>query len=221
MPPPAISWMIAPISMPPATAPAAASVAIAPPPSIRVEDLAADDAADNTGYRVACSAEALVRHCLASSVTADGTDDQLNDKRRNVHFGSPFVDDHWLMPVGKLSRNCMTTQSQIIPESSLGARKISIGVFAFEQGKGSSRQNLDVKHQRPVIDVVEIVFDPLFDFFARIGFTAPAIDLRPSGDSGPNLMAGEITIDYLFVKRIGGLGLGGMGARAYQRDLAS
>jgi hypothetical protein len=65
-----------------------------------------------------------------------------------------------------------------------------------------------------MIDVIEIMFHPLFNFFARIGFAAPAVDLCPAGNSGAHPVAREITIDHLFVKRVCGLRLGGMRARS-------
>jgi hypothetical protein len=44
--------------------------------------LATSYATNDTGNRIAQSAEALVRHSLASSVTTNGTDDELYDNRK-------------------------------------------------------------------------------------------------------------------------------------------
>ena len=71
-----------------------------------------------------------------------------------------------------------------------------------------------------MVDVFEIVFDAFLDLFAGIGFTAPAIDLRPAGNAGPHPVAGKITIDDLLVEGFRGLGLGGVRAGANQRQLA-
>jgi len=61
-----------------------------------IKKLAAAQSTNGTRNCVTQSTETLVRHCLARRVAADGTDDELDKKRSNVHFGSPFVDDHWL-----------------------------------------------------------------------------------------------------------------------------
>src|SRR5690349_14682276 len=55
------------------------------------------------------------------------------------------------------------------------------------------------------------------ELFLGVGLPAPAIDLRPAGDSRLDPMAGEIALDDLGIKPVAGLGLQGMGPRPDQR----
>src|SRR5258708_16922953 len=73
----------------------------------------------------------------------------------------------------------------------------SVGILGFQQRQWRFRQDHEVEHERPVLDVIEIVLDALLDLLGRSEFAAPAIDLRPSGDAGLDAVAGEIAVDRL------------------------
>src|SRR5690606_38088774 len=47
----------------------------------------------------------------------------------------------------------------------------------------------------PVLDVVQVEFDALFHFVDAIGLATPAIDLRPAGDAGLDLVALHVLVD--------------------------
>src|SRR5437899_7454514 len=49
-------------------------------------------------------------------------------------------------------------------------------------------ENLDVERERPVLDVVEVVLDPLRD----AGVSAPAVDLRPPGHARAHPVAQHV-----------------------------
>src|SRR4051812_41269174 len=61
---------------------------------------------------------------------------------------------------------------------------VSEGV-AMEAAHQRQPHDLDVERDRPVLDVVEIVLDPLLE--RRVA--APAVDLGPAGDPGLDLVA--------------------------------
>jgi hypothetical protein len=52
----------------------------------------------------------------------------------------------------------------------------------------SSRNHLQIQPQRPILEVVEVVLDAMMHRVDRRGFTAKAVDLRPTGDAGPNFI---------------------------------
>src|SRR5437764_534324 len=49
---------------------------------------------------------------------------------------------------------------------------------------------------------------------------AAAVDLRPAGDAGLDLVAREVAVDHVVIEPVGGLGLQGVWTRADQRQLA-
>src|SRR5512140_2755885 len=51
--------------------------------------------------------------------------------------------------------------------------------------------DLQVERQRPVLDVVDIVLDPLLDR----GVAAPAVDLGPAGEAALDLVAQHVARD--------------------------
>jgi len=68
------------------------------------------------------------------------------------------------------------------PSGDPSARLICVAISSGRQH--SPDQDLEIEHQRPIVDVIEVVLHPLFHFLVRIGLTAVTVDLRPSGDSG-------------------------------------
>ncbi len=72
------------------------------------------------------------------------------------------------------------------------------------------------KQHRPVLDVIEVVFDAFLDLLVGVGFTAPAVDLRPPGKAGLHPVPGEIAV-HRFVVQVGfGLGIDRVRARSDQ-----
>src|SRR3954465_2538999 len=63
-----------------------------------------------------------------------------------------------------------------------------IGVFVTQPVYERHEEDLQVEHQRPVFDVVEVVLDA--DADGRIA--APAVDLRPSRDTGADFVAEDV-----------------------------
>src|SRR5688572_5856347 len=51
--------------------------------------------------------------------------------------------------------------------------------------------DLEVEADRPVLDVIQVVFDALLER----GVAAPAVDLRPAGDAGLDLVAQHVLRD--------------------------
>src|SRR5512145_1518915 len=64
----------------------------------------------------------------------------------------------------------------------------SVCVFVLEAVDNCQKQNLEVEHERPVLDVVEVVLDAHTD--RRVA--APSVNLRPSRHSGANLVAEHV-----------------------------
>src|ERR1043166_5584647 len=69
----------------------------------------------------------------------------------------------------------------------------SIGIRVVEAAKQRQKQDLEVEQQRPVLDVVEIIADPLLD--RRIA--AQPVHLRPPRHARPYLVAEHVIGDLL------------------------
>ena len=113
------------------------------------------------------------------------------------------------------------------PLRASGSASVVIGCarpqYAFsprEQRERRLEQDVEVEQHRPVVDVVEVVLDALLDLLGGVGLAAPAVDLRPAGDAGLDLVAGEVAVDDVVVEPVGGLGLQRVRARADERQLA-
>src|SRR5690606_15258885 len=81
----------------------------------------------------------------------------------------------------------------------------SIRIFRVEQADGRHDQDVEVEQYRPVLDIIEVVVDPLHDLVDGVGLAAPAVDLRPAGDAGLDAVAGEIALHGLVIEQIVGL----------------
>ena len=85
-----------------------------------------------------------------------------------------------------------------------------IRVFALEE---RHQHDLEIEPGRPVLDVIEIVLDAVDE--ARVA--AEAVDLRPTGDSGADFVAGIVMRDF----RLEALDeLGALRARADEAHVA-
>jgi hypothetical protein len=91
----------------------------------------------------------------------------------------------------------------------------SIGVLRANERKRRLRDDVEVKQNRPVLDVIEVVLDAALNLFLAVGLAAPAVDLRPAGDARLDTVAREITVDRLVIKLV--LGLGVYGVRGADR----
>src|SRR5687768_10531469 len=73
--------------------------------------------------------------------------------------------------------------------------RASVGVFGLYQREGGRSEDVEVEEYRPVLYVIEVVLDAALNFFARVGFATPAVDLRPSGNAGFHPVAREVAVD--------------------------
>jgi hypothetical protein len=64
------------------------------------------------------------------------------------------------------------------------------------------------------------VLDALSDLLLTIGFTAPTVDLRPTGNTWLDAMSGKIAVDGFVVEAILGLGIDGVGTRTDQGEVS-
>ena len=80
---------------------------------------------------------------------------------------------------------------------------------------------MKVEEDAPILDVKKIVLNTLPDLFLGIGLAAPAVDLRPSRDTGLHLVAREISFDNLVVEMTFGFSLHCVQAGSDEREAAS
>ena len=64
------------------------------------------------------------------------------------------------------------------------------------------------------------MLDALSDLLLTIGFTAPTVDLRPTGNTWLDAMSGKIAVDGFVVEAILGLGIDGVGTRTDQGEVS-
>ena len=67
--------------------------------------------------------------------------------------------------------------------------------FVHETFEDGQKNNLDIEPEAPLADVLQIELDAFFHFFQRVGFAAPAVDLRPAGDARLHLMAQHVAFN--------------------------
>lgn len=67
----------------------------------------------------------------------------------------------------------------------------SIGIAVGLRRKDGHQEDPDIEAQRPVVDIVEIVLDAPQHLVIGARLAAQAVDLRPSGDSGLDVVAGR------------------------------
>src|SRR5882672_10260863 len=72
-------------------------------------------------------------------------------------------------------------------------RRRSVRMFMKEASQEREPHDLQVEPHRPVLDVVQVVLDPLFN--RRV--PAPAVDLRPARDAGLHLVAQHVLRDLV------------------------
>src|SRR3954469_2702684 len=74
-----------------------------------------------------------------------------------------------------------------------------IGILALERDHHRAQDDVEVKAQRPVAQVVEIVVDARLHLVERLGLAAQAVHLRPAGDAGLHLVTLHVALDELAV----------------------
>src|SRR5579884_39159 len=79
------------------------------------------------------------------------------------------------------------------------AARRSIGVAIAGGRKHSTEENFQVEPQRPIVDVVQIVLDALAHRFFAVDLAAIAVDLRPAGDAGLDVVAARVERDAAFI----------------------
>src|SRR5690242_19163285 len=89
----------------------------------------------------------------------------------------------------------------------------------LEQSEQRVEQAVEVRAERPVINVIEIMQDTLFDLLFGVGFAAPTVYLGPASDAGLHPVTGKIAVDDLLIESFLRLRLGGVRARSNQRKL--
>src|SRR5262249_42245128 len=94
-----------------------------------------------------------------------------------------------------LSRRARTRVE--LPADWTGGRSISVLVGGRREH--GPHQDPKIEPERPVVDVVQVVFDPAAHLVIGVGFTAEAVDLRPSGDARPDVVAPGVDQDPSFV----------------------
>src|SRR5690606_5124002 len=98
---------------------------------------------------------------------------------------------------------------------------VLIGVLILgDQRHRRHNEDVEIQKDRPVLDIIEVVIDPLHDLVDRVSLPAPAIDLGPAGNARLDAMAGEIAFHSLVIELVVGLGLQWMRARPDDRQLA-
>src|SRR5262245_44561993 len=83
-----------------------------------------------------------------------------------------------------------------------GERSVSVAVG--ENQANRTQNDLEVKPQRPVPQVIQIVRNPATHLLQGVGFPAETIHLGPAGDAGPDLVPHHVGLDdlaILFVMR--------------------
>src|SRR5260221_8334501 len=102
-----------------------------------------------------------------------------------------------------------------------GGATPSEGLTSCESAKDGLSDDSEVQRNRPVFNVVEIMFHPFAYLLDGVGFVSPAIDLGPTGDAGLHAMARIVVLDRFLVEQGAGFCPEGMRARSYDRHLAA
>ena len=88
------------------------------------------------------------------------------------------------------------------------ADRLLVRVFLADQHANSAQQYPDVQADGPVLDVVEVVLDALYYFFAGIGLAPPTVNLSPTRKTWLDPIPHEIVGYDVRVKFPSGLSLG-------------
>src|SRR5690606_35615165 len=80
-----------------------------------------------------------------------------------------------------------------VPRAELAAFSMrhrgSIGFLTDEAFEQRQRDDLEIEHERPVLEIVDVELDPVAQLLDRADGAAPAVDLSPAGDARLHLVA--------------------------------
>src|SRR5262245_46108645 len=71
----------------------------------------------------------------------------------------------------------------------------SISVTVAQDNPGGSEKNPEIERNRPMFEVIQVVLDALFHLVQRGCLAAKAVDLGPTGNTRPDLMADHVAVD--------------------------
>src|SRR5689334_210502 len=74
---------------------------------------------------------------------------------------------------------------------------LSIGISSAHRGKYGHCEDLQIEEQRPIFDIVDIIFHSSFHLCHGLCFTAEAAHLRPPGYAGLHSMTCEVAANEL------------------------
>ena len=93
-----------------------------------------------------------------------------------------------------------------MPATRGGRGRYLVNIFR-DQGKRGLDHDLDIEPQRPVVDIVEVDFNPFLHLFNGVGFAAATTDLRQAGNAGLDAMARHIGVNLAGVIVVMGYGV--------------
>src|SRR5665213_3237953 len=138
---------------------------------------------------------------------------------RSANAGSNFTKKDEIK-IAEIHDVLITSKENLDGREFIFSVAIVIGLISILRGdKGQRRacQDVEIKSERPMFNVIEIAFHAPFNLFFRIRFASPTVYLCPTGETWFDTVSGEIATHYIFIKRASRLGLCGMGARTHQR----
>src|ERR1700686_3518668 len=101
------------------------------------------------------------------------------------------------------------------------SKPASISVLApRHQRQRRLEENVEIEQYRPVLDVIEVEFDPLLDLLLAVDLAAPAVDLCPPSDAGLDAVTGEVSVHRVVEQPALQFALHRVRARTDQREIA-
>ena len=82
-----------------------------------------------------------------------------------------------------------------------------IDILLEQHHQHGQDQDADVEEHRPDLGVVDVMADARLHLVQRLGLAAEAVDLRPAGDAGLDLVADHVALDQLAIHLIVGDGV--------------
>ena len=76
---------------------------------------------------------------------------------------------------------------------------ISICRFVNETFEYRQENDFDIEPDAPFADVLKVELDAFFHFLQRVGFAAPAVNLRPAGNARFHFMAQHVAFNELAI----------------------
>lgn len=76
-------------------------------------------------------------------------------------------------------------------------------ILVMKDAQECSEQDLEVKQQRPIPDIEQIVLDAPLKLFQRVEFATPAVDLSPTGEAWPHLTTALICLHRVHQRSLG------------------